>query len=314
MPPPKGAMRIATVFGIQVHVHWAWVLVAVLMIQARSEAYTGLFWNVAEYVALFGIVLLHEFGHALACKGVHGQSDHILLWPLGGVAYVRPPQRPGATLWVSAAGPLVNVVLVPVSILAYAFVSRRFPETDVEAFAQALLVINAIVLIFNILPVYPLDGGKMLRSVLWFVIGPHRSLVVATVVGLLGSGGFLVVAFQFGDWWLVLIAIFSLMSSWGGFKLARARMQASALPRRHSHRCPSCGEEPPIGPCWPCAACGATYDAFEESGTCPTCQNMPPSVVCPYCGDAAPVPAFFSYTVADAADDDPWPPPPLTGT
>ena len=71
-------------------------------------------WPVLEYLALFVIVLVHEFGHALACRQVGGQANQIVLWPLGGVAYVAPPPRPGATLWSIAAGPLVNVVLAPV--------------------------------------------------------------------------------------------------------------------------------------------------------------------------------------------------------
>jgi hypothetical protein len=62
----------------------------------------------------FLIVTLHEFGHALACRQVGGQANQIVLWPLGGVAYVDPPPRPGATLWSIAAGPLVNVVLLPI--------------------------------------------------------------------------------------------------------------------------------------------------------------------------------------------------------
>ena len=66
-----------------------------------------------ECLALFLIVLMHEFGHQLACRQVGGQTHDIMLWPLGGVAYVSPPQRPGAQLWSIAAGPLVNVALFP---------------------------------------------------------------------------------------------------------------------------------------------------------------------------------------------------------
>ena len=81
--------------------------------RAATERYSSIGWNVAEYLALFLIVTIHEFGHALACRQVGGQANQIVLWPLGGVAYVNPPQRPGATLWSIAAGPLVNVVLAP---------------------------------------------------------------------------------------------------------------------------------------------------------------------------------------------------------
>ena len=69
--------------------------------------------NVLEYISLFAIVLTHEFGHQFACRSVGGKTHDIILWPLGGVAYVSPPQRPGAQLWSIAAGPLVNVLLLP---------------------------------------------------------------------------------------------------------------------------------------------------------------------------------------------------------
>ena len=94
--------------------HWSWFLVAAFEINSRAGRYTSVSWNICEYLALFLIVLMHEFGHALSCRQVGGQSNRIVLWPLGGVAYVDPPPRPGATLWSIAAGPLVNVALMPV--------------------------------------------------------------------------------------------------------------------------------------------------------------------------------------------------------
>ena len=90
----RGALRVVRLFGIDVHVHWSWLLVAVIQVRLREGAYTSIVWNVVEYVCLFLIVLLHEFGHALACRSVGGLAENILLWPLGGVAYVRPPPRP----------------------------------------------------------------------------------------------------------------------------------------------------------------------------------------------------------------------------
>lgn len=300
LPPPRGAIRVARVFGIDVHVHWAWLLVAAVMIEARSGTYSGILWNATEYLALFGIVLLHEFGHALACKSVGGRAEHILLWPLGGVAYVRPPQRPGPTLWVSAAGPLVNVVLLPITLTASFLAQGIVPDTDLANFALAIAVINGIVLVFNLLPVFPLDGGQILRSLAWFFMGPHRSLTLAAVVGLIGAGGLLVLGVAIEDWWLLLIALFALMSSWGGFRVARARAHASTLPRRTTHACPSCGQAPPLGPCWPCVACRHAFDAFADAATCPRCQFTAPAVPCPFCGDAFPVAAFEPLGTAPA--------------
>ncbi|NQU11707.1 M50 family metallopeptidase, partial [bacterium] len=118
MPTRQGGFRIFRFRGIDVFLHWSWFLVAVLMLQLRRSSYSSPAWNVLEYLSLFVIVTLHEFGHALACRQVGGQANQIVLWPLGGVAYVAPPQRPGATLWSIAAGPLVNVALIPVLFLA----------------------------------------------------------------------------------------------------------------------------------------------------------------------------------------------------
>src|SRR5437868_2954673 len=114
MPGRQGSIRLFRLLGIDVFLHWSWFLVALFEINARSRSYSSFTWNVLEYLALFLIVLVHEFGHALACRQVGGVANQIVLWPLGGVAYVDPPQRPGATLWSIAAGPLVNVVLAPI--------------------------------------------------------------------------------------------------------------------------------------------------------------------------------------------------------
>ena len=98
LPTRRGGIRLCRVFGIDLFLHWSWFLVAAYEIGSRKGGYSSLWWNLLEYLALFFIVTLHEFGHALACRSVGGKADQIVLWPLGGVAYVDPPQRPGATL------------------------------------------------------------------------------------------------------------------------------------------------------------------------------------------------------------------------
>jgi Zn-dependent protease len=110
----QGSIHLFRLAGVDLYLHWSWFLVAFYEIQSRDGRYTSIAWSVLEYLTLFLIVLMHEFGHAMACRQVGGTADQILLWPFGGVAYVRPPQRPGATLWSIAAGPLVNVALLPV--------------------------------------------------------------------------------------------------------------------------------------------------------------------------------------------------------
>jgi Zn-dependent protease len=114
MPSREGSIHLFRFRGIDVFLHWSWFVVAAFEISGRTRTYSSITWNVLEYLALFAIVLVHEYGHALACRQVGGTANRIVLWPLGGVAYVDPPPRPGATLWSIAAGPLVNVVLLPV--------------------------------------------------------------------------------------------------------------------------------------------------------------------------------------------------------
>src|SRR5450755_3553902 len=123
-PTMSGSLRIFTVAGISVYVHWSWLLVGYLILEFRTNDYDSQVWNVAEYLSLFVIVLLHEFGHSLACRQVGGRADEIVLWPLGGIAFVDPPPRPGAVLWSIAAGPLVNVALIPI-FGALVFVARQ---------------------------------------------------------------------------------------------------------------------------------------------------------------------------------------------
>src|SRR5207237_9655011 len=109
---------------IMVLLHFSWFIVAVLFVTSFSRRYESPFWGLLEYLALFCIVLMHEFGHALACRQVGGVADRIVLWPLGGIAFVNPPPRPGAYLWSIAAGPLVNVALIPIIGFASGIVSQ----------------------------------------------------------------------------------------------------------------------------------------------------------------------------------------------
>ena len=95
------------------YLHFTWFIVAALEITRFANRYHNPIWAALDYCALFGVVLLHEFGHAFACRQTGGQADTIVLWPLGGIAFVKPPARPGAYLWSMAAGPLVNVILFP---------------------------------------------------------------------------------------------------------------------------------------------------------------------------------------------------------
>ena len=180
-----GTIRLFKFRGIQVYLHFSWFLIAAWQLTQRAYYYSSPVWSVLEYIALFGIVLLHEFGHALACRQTGGEANQIVLWPLGGIAFVNPPRRPGAMLWSIAAGPLVNVILLP--ILSLALLTSGIGSLNFTLFLHHVWWINLGLLIFNMLPVYPLDGGQILRALLWFPLGEIQSLRIASVVGLIGG-------------------------------------------------------------------------------------------------------------------------------
>jgi len=223
-----GTIKLFKFSGIQVYLHFSWFLVAAYEFTQRTGIYSSQIWAAYEYIALFGIVLLHEFGHALACRQTGGTADQIVLWPLGGIAFVNPPRRPGAMLWSIAAGPLVNVILFPILSLVLAL-ARPGPEA-IESPDLYLLIwhvwqINLGLLIFNMLPVYPLDGGQILRALLWFPFGEIRSLQIASVVGLIGGACLALFALWTWSFWIGLIAFFILSRAIAGWQYAKALVQ-----------------------------------------------------------------------------------------
>ena len=296
----SGSIHLFRFSGIDVFLHWSWFLVAVYEIQSRAGNYSSVMWNILEYLALFLIVTIHEFGHALACRQVGGRANRIVLWPLGGVAYVDPPPRPGATLWSIAAGPLVNVALMPILwIIVRGTRLSGMPAANHDLFLllQAIFYINFGLLLFNIVPVYPLDGGQIFRSLLWFVFGRARSLQIATVVGLIGVVGFIGLALWARDLWLAAIAVFMLMNCWAGLKHAQDLLRLAKVPRRHGFACPSCKTSPPVGAYWRCGSCGAPFDTFVTGGVCPMCSTQFPTTQCLDCGRQYPMQEWTAQTL-----------------
>jgi Zn-dependent protease len=286
----QGSFHLFRIREIDVFLHWSWFLVAIYEIQSRATQYSSILWNVLEYLALFLIVLLHEFGHSLACRQVGGKADHIVLWPLGGIAFVSPPQRPGATLWSIAAGPLVNVALAPI-LYIIVLVSRAsgwqvFYPNAYDLFST-LLYINLFILAFNLLPIYPLDGGQILHSLLWYIFGRVNSLKIAAIIGFIGVGCALLAAFWLKSVWIGILAVFILMNCWSAMKHARVAGRIAELPRREGFVCPSCRIQPPRGILWLCPQCQKPFDIFEMHAACPYCGALFTAIPCPECHEAA---------------------------
>jgi Zn-dependent protease len=220
----SGSVRLFRFAGIQVYLHFTWFLVAALQVTQLAGRYSSPVWAAVEYVGLFVIVLLHEFGHALACRQTGGIANQIVLWPLGGIAFVNPPPRAGAYLWSIAAGPLVNVILFPILWLMFAAATNaQWMETNPDAyrFLYWIFYINTALLIFNLLPIYPLDGGQIARALLWFVVGQIQSLKIASLIGFGCAIVWVAAALSQGWYWLAFIGLFVLSQAYAGWRYSQ---------------------------------------------------------------------------------------------
>ena len=180
------SLRCGSVFGVEVRLHWSLLLLTA--VQALQAISAGLPWHWLPVLLLipFFSVLLHEFGHVTAARLTGGSADRIVMWMFGGLAFCAVPPSPGRQFFVAAAGPAVTFALAAIGIIVVAqglmpevgaVWSRQGELMAVVAYATSL---NAGLLLFNLIPCYPLDGGKMLRCTLWPVIGLRRA-ALATI-------------------------------------------------------------------------------------------------------------------------------------
>jgi len=244
--PMSWSFPVFRVAGITVRLH-VFFLVFVLAMVARAAASDGPFGLAPTLLALgalFTVILLHEFGHCAACRACGGRADEVLLWPLGGLASCEPPHRPRAHLWTALGGPLVNVaimaVLTPligmrtgiwfgVAVPNPFDLAAMFQTVDLGdgtgagvfrgVFAEPLdgwlellvLMTNAVawlLLLFNLLPMFPLDGGRILQAMLWRRRGYARSMRAACRSGLVGAVVLCVAAIAADSTILLAIALF----------------------------------------------------------------------------------------------------------
>jgi Zn-dependent protease len=304
----NGSLLLFRWFGINVYLHWLWLILAYWEVVVRQSIYASRFWSFVELLSIFGIILLHEFGHALACRQVGGTADRIILWPLGGLALIRPPNRPGALLWSVAAGPLVNVLLVPVTIGCYLIgiaLGWEANQPDLFKFLNSIATINVLLLLFNMLPIYPMDGGRILQALLWFLLGQARSVMIASVIGLIGAAGLVILALSSGaNSLLIFVCVYLALQAWSGIGRARALAAIAKMPRREDAACPHCGTAPLLGELWTCDFCHRAFDLFGNRGVCPNCAARSPEAQCIDCLAESPVADWFVVPVLPAITDD----------
>lgn len=223
-------------FGIDVRVHIIFLLYIVISLLKAAWPGEGSVAVNLEIMAtamliLFAVVLLHEFGHCIACRYSGGEADEILMWPLGGLAFTRPLHRWTSHMMTVIGGPLVNVVICIVAGTMLGLLSgvwlggaianplNMVPPEEIarSRVLIALYLVNylsLILLLFNLLPIFPLDGGRLLQTALWPRFGYVRSMRFAIRTGFIGAiclGVFGAVAERY---MLVGIAVFGVLTCW----------------------------------------------------------------------------------------------------
>ncbi len=215
----KWSIKLATIRGTEVRVHLTFfILLAYLGIVAwMQDGPQAALGGIIFLCLLFLCVLLHEFGHATAALRYGIKTPDITLLPIGGVARLeRMPRNPVHELVVAIAGPLVNVVIAGILIL----VNGGFPNINLEpnleqhiSLVESLLLVNIWLVLFNLIPAFPMDGGRMLRALLAMRLDYARATSLAATIGqgLAVLGG--VIGFLSGHILLMVVAIFIFMAA-----------------------------------------------------------------------------------------------------
>lgn len=233
-----GSIRIARVAGIGIYLHWTFIALFIFL------AYT--FWNQSREVsqvvaalafvgAVFGCVVLHELGHALAAKQFGVKTRDITLFPIGGVARLeRIPREPLQELWIAVAGPLVNVVIAGVLFFlnpSSEVLDSQSKFIDPRYFLTSLMNVNVFLVVFNLLPAFPMDGGRMLRAILALFMSHWQATEIAASVGKFMAVLFGIAGLLFNPM-LLFIALFVYLGAEGESQLSRTGSLLVGVPVR----------------------------------------------------------------------------------
>ena len=240
------SFKIGRFAGIDVKVHWTFFFLLAFFafigyntaVRAGGNVTLGVIVTLVVILTLFLCVVLHEFGHSLVAQRLGIDVSDITLLPIGGVARLKTlPEKPVDEIKIAVAGPLVNVVLAPIFFgLAFAFGVDLTQPPGLAAAQQSvggalfyLGLVNVVLVVFNLIPAFPLDGGRVLRGLLAIRFGPVRATDISAGIGQVLAVVLGIIGFASGGLGLVLIAIFVFFGASGEQQMVRQREMTRGL-------------------------------------------------------------------------------------
>lgn len=212
----RGSHKIARIAGVDVKVHWTFLILLgwgfFSFYRETSQVESGLY-GVGFALAVFGCVLAHEYGHVLMARRFGIRTRHITLLPIGGLASLEKiPEKPSEELWVAIAGPAVNFLLAGVLFIYLSATSQlvnleSLSIVDPSHFAESIFAVNLLLFVFNLIPAFPMDGGRVLRAVLAMRWDRAKATRFAAGIGRTLAVGFVFLGF-FGNFMMVFIGLF----------------------------------------------------------------------------------------------------------
>lgn len=244
----RGSFRLVRVAGIEIKVHFTFPLILLLgaMQWGGTHGAPGAAFGVLLMLALFLCVVLHELGHSVVAQRLGIPVREIVLLPIGGVALLsKNPRKPVHELLIAAAGPLVNVVIAVLLATVLGATGRLHLDSETllatgtrpsaDTLLHWLLAANVTLVLFNLLPAFPMDGGRILRAVLAMAVGFTRATRIAAGVGQLIALALGTYALLQGEILLALLALFVFLSAGGERAAEEARGLLSTMRLRDAY-------------------------------------------------------------------------------
>jgi Zn-dependent protease/predicted transcriptional regulator len=224
----KANLSLGSISGIKIKVHWTFFLLIVWIVfdeLKRGGNSESILFNITFILAVFACVVLHELGHALTAKRFGVKTEKITLLPIGGMAsFDKIPESPKQELLIVIAGPLVNVAIaiilyfiVPVEELfnqSFTDAYDIFASFSFQNFLFFLFIVNVALAVFNMIPAFPMDGGRLLRALLALKMNRSKATQIAASLGQFIAVVFLLIGLLYNPF-LVFIALFIFLGAYG---------------------------------------------------------------------------------------------------